>query len=159
MKTSTDFPSLDAVAAHLAKPLSDLGIEEIWSCVDYYAKFNAMLPNSPSWSDGNGSRDMKRALLRVYGRSCDQAAEQLPLSDNCTLVSLLRSVKNGDTLISFNYDTLVERLAQRLGHRLCVFGDVLKSDAVNFVKPHGSDAWLLDLKAKQVSAPTLTAPR
>ena len=59
---------------------------------------------------------MKKALLEIYGKRCDDAANRLPLTDSYTLGQLIKNELNpGDIIISFNYDTIVERLAHRLG--------------------------------------------
>lgn len=147
----TEYPALSEVAKHLQAPLSKLGLAEIWTCIDYYAKFQCVLRAAP-WCKGEGSRNLKRALLRLYGQACDKEADKLPQSDNYTLGQLLKNrVQPGDALISFNYDTLVERLALKFGHRLRNFGGELRDDIVNLAKPHGSTSWCLDLKEKRVT--------
>ena len=109
-----NYPALFRIAGHLHLPLDRWGLERVWTCMDYYAKLHEAIPNSPPWTDENESPQMKKALLEVYGRRCDDAADQLPLTDSYTLGRLIRNELNsGDIIISFNYDTIVERLTRR----------------------------------------------
>jgi len=141
----TEFPALEQVAEHLDRPLAKLGLEAIWSCFDYYAKFEKSLPPKP-WEDE--SRTIKRALLRLYGRGCDSAAESLPDTDSYTLGDIVKNrLDTGDFLISFNYDTVPERLARRFGRRPLRM--VCSCEAVGviwLVKPHGSTSWRMDFE-------------
>jgi hypothetical protein len=143
------FPLLDQIAHHLGG-WPGLGLDRLWTCVDYHAKFGSILPRAATW-DCEASPQLKSALLRVYGPVCDAAADHLP-DAGYTLREILDQVKNGDVLISLNYDTLVERLAKRLGKDLRAYQHQLRSDVVNFVKPHGSASWCLDLVAKTVAS-------
>ena len=141
-----NYPALFRIVEHLHLPLDRWGLEPVWTCMDYYAKLHKAIPNSPPWSDE--SRQMKKALLEVYGRRCDDAANQLPLTDSYTLGRLIRNELNsGDIIISFNYDTIVERLARRFGHTLlsvCAQEQDRKK-GITLAKPHGSTSWTLDL--------------
>jgi hypothetical protein len=56
----------------------------------------------------------------------------------------------GDVVISFNYDTLIERLAKRFGHTLQSVCGASRPGTVKIVKPHGSASWCLDLKSRKV---------
>lgn len=49
-----------------------------------------------------------------------------------------------DYLISFNYDTVVERLARRLNKQLRSAGAAKVNGAIDLVKPHGSTSWSLE---------------
>ena len=114
--------------------------------MDYYAKLEEAIPSSPPWSDE--SPQMKKALLEVYGRRCDDAADQLPLTDSYTLGRLIRNELNsGDIIISFNYDTIVERLARRFGYTLLSVDaqEQERRKGITLAKPHGSTSWTLDL--------------
>jgi hypothetical protein len=151
------------VVRHLGRPMSELSLEEIWTCIDYYAKLGHALPQPASWLNASrdlATLDLKRALLRLYGRGCDLTAETLPLSEDYTLGYLMKNrMQPGDLVISFNYDTIVERLAQRFGHRLLSVGTKPRRDVVEIVKPHGSTSWTLDFKLKRVvSAPPGAEP-
>jgi hypothetical protein len=134
-------PNLAAVASHLGRDLENLGLEEIWSCIDYYAKFTENrggFLKDPGWLCGS-VWELKRAILSTYGRGCDTVATTLNKS-TCTLVALLNRVQNGDAVISFNYDTLIERLARKLGRHLR-HGTGGARTAIRFAKPHGSTSW------------------
>jgi len=50
--------------------------------------------------------------------------------------------RSGDIVISFNYDTVVERLARRFG---LTFRHVRgrSHESIKFLKPHGSASWPL----------------
>jgi hypothetical protein len=146
-----EFPGIEKVAQHLGCSLSGMTLEKLWTCVDYYAKFEAILPERAPWN-AEGSRDIKRALLRIYGQRCDERAEHLSLEKDFRLRKVLQEVRSGDVLISFNYDTLVERLALRMGHNPRSFHYELRSDVVNLAKPHGSTSWCLDLNARTVTS-------
>jgi hypothetical protein len=143
----TEFPALAHVAEHLGQPLKELGLEAIWSCLDYFAKLNTALPLQKPWTDE--ARTIKKALLSVYGEICDRAADALPDSGNYTLRNIVKNdLCEGDILISFNYDTLVERLAVRIG-RVKQLRMVCSSHIQGVVwvaKPHGSASWSIDFK-------------
>jgi hypothetical protein len=89
--------------------------------------------------------ELKRALLQLYGSTCDDAAKSLRLSNRYTLGSVLKQIEAGDTLISFNYDTLVERLfmKRKNSHRLLHCSGPPGNGVVRFAKPHGSSSWNL----------------
>jgi hypothetical protein len=142
--TREKYSSLAKVACHLRRDLSELGLEEIWSCIDYYAKFgekrDGFLPE-PDWSLKEVVCELKRAILLLYGHGCDDASRAVKRTTNCTLVSLLKRVRGGDTIISFNYDTLVERSARKLKVRLRHGLGRVPRKEVRFAKPHGSISW------------------
>ncbi|HUJ48800.1 MAG TPA: hypothetical protein VLW25_01330 [Bryobacteraceae bacterium] len=139
------YPNLSLAAMEVGKKLSEVGLEDLWTCIDYYAKLsgldaNCALGPKPDWLDP-AVRELKGgALLWLYGRRCDEAANALP--DDCTVIHLLQSTRAGDVVVSFNYDTIIERLAKRrslnLRHSRCPPGPF-----VRFLKPHGSASWPL----------------
>ena len=143
------YPALFKIVGHLDLPLANWGLEPVWTCMDYYAKLQKAIPNSLPWTGEHPSRQMKKALLEVYGKRCDDAADQLPLTDSYTLGQLIKNELNpGDIIISFNYDTIVERLAHRLGGHtlLSVYAqEQNRKKGITLVKPHGSTSWTLDL--------------
>jgi hypothetical protein len=148
----SQFPNLKNVVQHLGCDLAELSLEKIWTWIDYYYKLaqpaGAALPRA-EWLR-EAELDLKRALLSVYGRKFETAADKLPTT-NYTLADLLSRVETGDVLISFNYDTLVERLARRFKCKLQAFDHELRSDVVNFAKPHGSTSWCLDHGLKSLT--------
>jgi len=112
--------------------------------MDYYAKLQPAIGRPRPWS--NESPQFKKALLKVYGQRCDQQAEQLPPNDSYTLGNILKKeLQLGDQLISFNYDTVVERLARCIGIPLRSASTENTKDAIVLVKPHGSTSWPLEL--------------
>lgn len=138
------YPALLQVVHHLNLPLDNWGLEPVWSCIDYYAKLREAIGTAPPWTDE--SPQFKKALLKVYGQRCDQQAEQLPLNGTYTLGNILKNnLQPGDYLISFNYDTVVERLARRFGIQLRSAGAENTNSAIVLVKPHGSTSWPLEL--------------
>jgi hypothetical protein len=88
----------------------------------------------PGWL-GGAVWELKRAILSTYGHGCDRAARTVNRSTACTLLSLMKRVRGGDVVISFNYDTLIEQLARKLRLRLRHgTGPALRNE-VRFVKP------------------------
>lgn len=137
------YPALASVISHLRLCPDDWGLERVWSCMDYYAKLQEAIPAQQAWSDG--SPQMKKALLQVYGKRCDDMAEQLRLTDDYTLGRLLKNeLTQGDILISFNYDTIIERLARKFGHAIQSVDATNKTKGITLAKPHGSTSWTLD---------------
>lgn len=143
-----EWPGLARVVEHLGRPIEQLGLEPIWTCIDYYAKLGPLLPSWPQWEPA-ATWDLKRALLQLYGRECDEAASQLPRSTNYTLGLLLNDLQADDLLISFNYDTVVERVASTFGLVL-VNPDRSPREGVRIAKPHGSVSWCMNWETKQV---------
>lgn len=141
------YPALLQVVRHLKLKSSEWCLESVETCMDYYAKLQPALPRK-KWNCE--SEQMKKALLAVYGRRCDKAADRV--RDDSTLALLLRrKAKPGDYLISFNYDTIAEKVATRLGHQLRSVNSITarrpnrgKGDLV-FAKPHGSTSWTINL--------------
>ena len=137
------YPALFKIVEHLDLPPANWGLEPVWTCMDYYAKLQKAIPQSSAWSDE--SPQMKKALLEVYGKRCDDAADQLPLTDSYTLGRLVKNeLSPGDILISFNYDTIVERLAHRFGHTVLSVYAQDRKKGITIAKPHGSTSWMLD---------------
>jgi hypothetical protein len=139
----TEYPELARVAEHLGTTLPEVGLEDIWTCIDYHAKFPQAF-NTEWGQSGNVVLELKSALLRLYGQTCDAVASRLELSNEYTLGEIVNQMKPGDTLISFNYDTLVENLfRKRRGSspQLRHCHGVPPDGVVRFVKPHGSASW------------------
>jgi hypothetical protein len=140
---------------HLAKVVDHLGLcrnrwalEPVWSCMDYYAKLKNAIRMKPAWGTKCAeSAELKKALLEVYGSRLDKMAEALPKIGGYTLYTITRQLRTGDVLISFNYDTVAERLAHRLKKRLKSPGFKKDKKVITFAKPHGSMSWTLDLSS------------
>jgi hypothetical protein len=140
------YPNLSLAAQHIGQDLAKIGLEQLWTCLDYYSKLSGdvgALGETPQWL-WPAVRELKeRALLSLIGRSCDKAADALPVAADYTLGDILKNqIQPGDVVISFNWDTVLERLAPRFEknfqHRWCAATDV-----VRFAKPHGSASWAL----------------
>lgn len=135
-----EFPTLLRIVEHLSLDTDSWGLEPVWSCMDYYAKLAEAVGTRAPWS--GESRQLKKALLEVYGRRCDRAAGWV--RDDSTIARLFRDeMQPGDVVVSFNWDTIAERVAARCGRRLRS-GEPGSHD-VRFAKPHGSTSWTLDL--------------
>ena len=133
-------PALKAVVHHLGLNEDDWPLEPVWSCLDWYAKLVGALPLPKPWS--NESRDLKKAILRIYGKRCAIASSDVRRDG--TLGRLLtEEMKPGDVLASLNYDTVAESVASRFGIQL----DARPRGGarIAFVKPHGSVSWTLNL--------------
>jgi hypothetical protein len=142
------FSAIKKAVRHLKLSENDFSLEDVWTAFDFYAKLHEALPHKP-WN--NESPEIKKAVLRIYGKRCDRLADRLPLKDNYTLGQLMKNeVRPGDLLVSFNYDTLIERLANKFSHKLCAAGHIGRRDAVLLSKPHGSASWTMNLKERKV---------
>jgi hypothetical protein len=145
------YPNLTLAAHHIKQRLAQTGLEDLWTCLDYYAKLSgdngAALGKTPEWLWPAVQELKRQALLWLIGRRCDKAAEAIPISADYTLGDLLKNqIKTGDVVISFNWDTLIERLARRFGISLrhCCGAP---QGFVKFAKPHGSASWPLSASA------------
>ena len=135
-----EYPALLEVVNHLELSSDKWPLEDVWSCLDWYAKLQPALPRPKPWS--GESRQLKKALLSVFGKRCDLLANKV--AEDSTLANILRQdVKCGDTLVSLNYDTIVEQLAGRFGCQLDA--RPRGGSGVAFAKPHGSTSWALNI--------------
>jgi hypothetical protein len=88
--------------------------------------------------------ELKASLLGLYGRSCDEVADELALSNDYKLGEVIEQMMSGDTLVSFNYDTLAERLFQKRQNNNLMLRHCPSPPppgVVRLVKPHGSVSW------------------
>ena len=67
-----NYPALLKTVEHLGLDPAKWSLEPVWSCIDYYAKLQPALPLPKPWEDE--TRQIKKALLLVYGGRCDNAA-------------------------------------------------------------------------------------
>jgi len=86
-------------------------------------------------------RELKSALVRMYGVVCDRLADTIAPESDCTVVEIAKKIKAGDTLISFNYDTVIERLVSRIAGVRLRHGKRQVPGITQFAKPHGSTSW------------------
>jgi hypothetical protein len=141
----TAFPALSAVVKHLGRGPTSWSLEDVWKCLDWYAKLQRALPMPKTWSDE--SRQLKKALLTIYGRRCDDAASLV--RDDATIANLFRDrLQDGDVLVSFNYDTIAERVATRW---VRLTTTPRGGEGAILAKPHGSTSWTLDLSKRSVT--------
>ena len=136
--------------------LADAGLEQIWTCIDYHVKFRGTF--TVHWSFRPDVTQLKSALLDLYGKRCDRLGRRLTLSNEYTLGQIAKSIVVGVTLVSFNYDTLVENLVfkrkKELQLRHCPGAPA--DGVVRVVKPHGSASWdLNDLKREVTDGPPI----
>jgi len=127
---------------HLAHAIDACGFEDldqIWTHVDYAGKLHRSLSLERSPYHGDTSGQLHRALLVAY--SLTDELEKLDLDSSFTLKTALMQLGDGDVLISFNWDTTAERIADKLGKKLLATGPGLSRHSVNLVKPHGSLSW------------------
>lgn len=144
------YPGLAEVVGTLGGDLSRLGLEPLWASIDYWAKLGAILPQQPNWNP-RAMWDLKRVLVEFYGSACERALGRMAMSADYTLGDLLTNqVRPGDVLVSFNYDTLVESLASRCGHRLVLPEQKAARASVVLAKPHGSVSWRMDWRSRRV---------
>jgi len=143
------YSELVKIVNHLNLPLTNWPLEPVWTYMDYYAKLRNAVPGGQKWS--GESPQLKRALLQVYEKRCDQAADSLPRDGSYTLGNFLQhELARGDGIISFNYDTVIERLARRFDRYIQPVGPLRRHGAILLAKPHGSTSWTMDFSTCRV---------
>jgi hypothetical protein len=141
-----EYPAILSAVKHLRLDDAAWSLEPVWSCIDWYAKLQRALPLPRPWT--NEGPEIKKALLAVFGTRCDEAAAKV--HRDSTIATLLRDeIVRGDVLISFNYDTIAERVAKQEGKML--WSAPTGGDGVKFAKPHGSTSWTMDLRGRSVT--------
>jgi hypothetical protein len=118
-------------------------LDEAWTRLDYYAKLSSALGVGDY--GGDASTQIHAAVAIVYGRLDLVAADMGLESQDFSLRQILDTAQVGDVIVSFNWDTLVERAADLLlGARQVPFLQSPYPDcpqAVALAKPHGSLSW------------------
>jgi len=71
---------------------------------------------------------------------CTEIADKLSLEAKYTLRDIIEGLRPGDTLVSFNYDTVVESLCHRAG-KILFHRSAPDNNVIRFAKPHGSASW------------------
>jgi hypothetical protein len=136
------YPALCKVVEYLRLPCDAWSLDAVWTCIDFHDKLHGLFESPVPWANEPARRELSKAVLEIYGKRCDDAVDHLPLDHSYTLGALLsKEVQPGDFLISFNYDTVIERLAARFGHNLIASATV-GQEAVAVIKPHGSTSWI-----------------
>jgi hypothetical protein len=142
----TEYPAILKAIEHLRLNDAAWSLEPVWSCIDWYAKLQGALPLPRPWT--NEGPQIKKALLAVFGTRCDKADAQV--HRDSTIAKLLRDeMVPGDVLISFNYDTIAERVAKQEGKIL--WSSPTGGHGIKFAKPHGSTSWTMDLRSSSVT--------
>lgn len=138
----SDFPNL-ALAIDDCKDdytdLLSLGLDNIWSRIDYYSKFRGILGVEYG---PETSLELYKAILEAYSFTMEVDQLSSVTTGNFTLKQILAELKPGDVLISFNWDVLAETVAKKiLGKDLvqapCPGGE----RHILLIKPHGSLSW------------------
>lgn len=118
-------------------------LDNAWTRLDYYAKLSGALGVGDY--GGAASRQIHAAVATVYGGLDLTAADMSVDGQDFSLRQILDAAQAGDVIVSFNWDTLVERAANLLfGTRRVPF---LQSpypsspQGVALAKPHGSLSW------------------
>lgn len=138
------YPAIHTVVKHLGLPLDRWGLEEVWSCIDFTSKLHRAIPDARN--DPGESPQLKKALLKVFGKRLDEFTNRHEVTEEFTLGYLLRrEVADDDCLVSFNYDTVMERVAKQSDRRLRVAGIASTDPGAILVKPHGSTSWAMNL--------------
>jgi hypothetical protein len=143
---ASDYPEISKVVEHLKRTghhesQDYIGLEELWTSIDLHAKFPEAFP-IPWDPRGPVVRELKRILVRMYGCACDRLSDRIAVTDGCTVVGrVAKVIKDGDTLVSFNYDTVIERIVRNLSNRQLRHGKNLRPGTIRFAKPHGSASW------------------
>ena len=139
---AVEYPEISKVVEYLKKTTQHIGLEELWTCIDLHAKFPEAFP-IPWTPRGQVVWELKRLLVRLYGRTCDALADDVSESDCSTVAAIARRIETGDSLISFNYDTVVERVVKNLSGKMLRHGKDLRPGTIRFAKPHGSASWII----------------
>ncbi len=126
----------DIVAAH--QNCRSPNLDKIWRHVDYAGKLVRSLQDTPAYPDVSGQ--LRRALLLAYG--LEKEMQDVDLRSDFDLGTEIACLKEGDALVSFNWDTVAETIAKERGIPLVAAGPVIYEHAVNLLKPHGSLSWL-----------------
>lgn len=139
------YPSWRHDYSHLNQAVLKCGssnLDRIWTHIDLFAKFPQALGPNPYGPDISGQ--LRKALLRAYSLN-DEVNELVngpKIHGDFKLKHVLRGLRPGDAIVSFNWDTAAERIAEKLDVRLVVAaGPHVDPDRVNLIKPHGSLSW------------------
>jgi hypothetical protein len=128
----------------LARVIDDCGgfgdrLDIVWTTIDYRSKFRAVLGPDYGWQ---AAIQLRKAVLEAYSFSTE-IRDLLAQRPNGVLTRVLSDLEPGDTLISFNWDTLAETIAIRLLGKGLVQGPVTAGEGqIVLLKPHGSLSWV-----------------
>lgn len=111
-------------------------IEELISLMDVYIEFSEKIKRKHSFSTDE-LFDLKADLLRAIGVYLSDRSF-LKEIEKSHLFRLVRTLKPGDVIITFNWDLLVEKALRKL--RIVWHYDLI-DNRISLLKPHGSIDW------------------
>lgn len=152
------------------------GFDRIWGAIDNRVKLqyvfdrNLRLPNAPTSRPtcrriytrglddfGLSGFELKCAVARVYGDDLEHAFDQV-IGKNGSLEKEIEKLEDGDTVVSFNYDLLAEKILGAKGKRVILADPrdpaYVTAKGVLLCKPHGSLSWRKFVP--EVRLPTIT---
>jgi hypothetical protein len=156
---ANEYPALAAVVEDAPTGgRAQKGLEEIWTHLDYYAKLNRVVFGDPVRPDADrypgASPQLRRALLEAYALRAEMpdVLADARAGVRFTLRTILDDLPPGSVIVSFNWDTAAEEIADLLGKRLSspplrvlAPGEPWTApDKITLVKPHGSLSWRHD---------------
>lgn len=142
------YPNLAKVVKRLRMPTDDWSLVDVWTWIDYQSKLKSLMQPLPrGWRGADTSRELRSALLDVYGRRCDKLA---PGRGSTLVQTLNANLSKGDVVVSFNYDTIAERVVRRIARKRSwqFVGPVGSRAGVTLAKPHGSTSWTVQVGDK-----------
>jgi hypothetical protein len=113
-------------------------LDTTWTRMDYYSKLHRSLGTTAY--TGDASLELRKALLDAYSLADELKA--LDPGADCTLKDILGTLRPGDALISFNWDTAAEHIAVRVLRLDLAPARYPGADTrIRLIKPHGSLSW------------------
>jgi len=137
-----DYKELARVVDDCEKKPEQLGLDRIWTRIDYYSKFKLIFGSDYG---SKAAIQIRKAVADAY--SFKNEIDQLCATDtDFTLKRVLRGLTAGDALISFNWDTVAETILQHMlaqdGQELVQAPHPSASSHIRLIKPHGSLSWV-----------------
>lgn len=133
-----DYPELARVIVDCKEEPEQLGLDWLWTRIDYCSKFRGILGSDYGV---NAAIQLRKAVLDAYSFG-DEISQLCTATAEFTLKRVLRELSPGDALISFNWDTLAETIVLRmLGKDLVQVPYPVTNTQVRLIKPHGSLSW------------------
>ena len=174
-KWTEDYPYLEAAVKYFEHRVSDTSpkswfLDKIWGAIDTRVKlqhvFNCdlKLPSAPQeppkrkkiyehnehlWCKhgddfGPAGFELRCAVTRVFGEDLEDDIGNIT-GKQCSLQEELNALKKDDSVISFNYDLLVEKMLCSIGKQPFTptpwSKEVTKDNEILLTKPHGSVSW------------------
>lgn len=118
-----------------------IDLDTLWTRIDYYSKFRKILGCEYG---SEASIQLHKAIIEAY--SFNEKIDDVLIrtaKEDFTLKIELNKLCPGDTLISFNWDTLAETIAMNmLGINLVQVPCPYNGTHIRLIKPHGSLSWI-----------------